>query len=98
MGRMRIFNRLYNKFFRADRTADEVLGVLNALLNKTISSEEWDYFISVTIIDPELERIRKRVSEIWVENSPYMVPGSIDPTDLNQKGIAEIRKLVASIK
>ena len=95
---MRIFRRLYNKFFRVDRTADEVIEVLNALQNKTISGEEWDYFISVTIIDPELERVRERVSEMWVENSPYMVPSSLDPTELNNKGIAEIRKLIASIR
>ena len=89
---------IFNKLFRANTTAEEVVELLHELLNKTISSEDWDYFISVKIIDPKLEKIRERVVEMWTENSPYMVPGSIDPTDLNQRGVAEIRKLIASIQ
>ena len=89
---------IFNKLFRANTTAEEVVELLHELLNKTISSEDWDYFISVKIIDPKLEKIRERVVEMWTENSPYMVPSSIDPTDLNQRGVAEIRKLIASIQ
>lgn len=89
---------IFNKLFRANTTAEEVVELLHELLNKTISSEDWDYFISVKIIDPKLEKIRERVVEMWTENSPNMVPSSIDPTDLNQRGVAEIRKLIASIQ
>lgn len=96
---MNIFNRIYNRLFRVDRTADEVVELLNSLLDRTFSSEKWDYFISVEIVDPKLESIRKRIVEdIDVMDSPYMLPGSISPADLNQKGVAEIKKLIASLK
>lgn len=83
---------------RANRTSEEVVELLNAILTRSISDEEWDDFISVKIVDPKLEEVRGRVEEIWTEESPYRVPGSIDPTALNPKGVAEVQKLIASIK
>ena len=94
----RFYNRLYNRVYCAEWTADEVVELLNSLLDRTLSSEDWDYFISVKIADPELEGIRERMAEIWVVNSPYMLPGSMNPKDLNQKGVDEIKKLITSIK
>lgn len=95
---MRLLNSLLNKLFRVSRTPEEVIELLNALLNKTITSEDWDYFISVKIVDPELEKIRDSVEGMWTHDSPYMLPGTMDPTDLNQKGIAEIKKMIASLQ
>lgn len=88
---------IFKKLFRADRQPDEVARLLRALLDRSISDEEWDDFMSVKIVDPELECIRERMEEIWVENSPYMVFGSVDPRDLNPHGVTEIHKLLESL-
>lgn len=90
--------KLFDRIFRANRTSDEVIDLLNALIKRTISDAEWDDFISVKIIDPKLEKVRYHVEGIWVENSPFMITGSIDPRDLNPKGVTEIRKLIDSIQ
>ena len=90
--------RFFNRIFRASRSSDEVVELLNAILKRTISDEDWDDFISVKIIDPELEKVRERVEEIWTEDSPYRITDSINPTDLNPKGVAEIRRLIDSIQ
>lgn len=95
---MRLLDSLLNKLFRVNRTPDEVVELLNSLLNKTITSEDWDYFISVKIVDPELEKIRERVEGIWTHDSPFMLPNTMDPTGLNQKGIAEIKKMITSLQ
>lgn len=90
--------KIFDRIFRANRSPEEVIELLEAILKRTISDVDWDDFISVKVIDPELEKVRERVEEIWTEDSPYRVEGSIDPTDLNPKGVAEIRKLIDSIK
>ena len=90
--------KIFDQIFRANRSPEEVIELLEAILKRTISDVDWDDFISVKVIDPELEKVRERVEEIWTEDSPYRVEGSIDPTDLNPKGVAEIRKLIDSIK
>ena len=77
---------------------EEVVELLEALLDRTLSSEDWDYFVSVELDDPELEKIRMRTVEMWYVKSPYRISGSIDPSDLNVYGIAEVRKLIDSIK
>ena len=90
--------KIFDRIFRANRSPEEVIELLEAILKRTISDVDWDDFISVKVIDPELEKVRERVEEIWTEDSPYRVEGSIDPTYLNPKGVAEIRKLIDSIK
>jgi hypothetical protein len=90
--------KFFDSIFRVNRTSDEVVELLNAVLKRNISDEDWDDFISVKIVDPKLEKIRERVEEIWTQDSPYRVSGSFDPTDLNPRGITEIRKLIDSIK
>ena len=90
--------KLFDRIFRADRSPEEVVELLEAILKRTISDVDWDDFISVKIVDPELEKVRERVEEIWTEDSPYRVEDSIDPTDLNPKGVAEIRRLIDSIQ
>lgn len=90
--------KLFDRIFRANRSPEEVVELLEAILKRTISDVDWDDFISVKIVDPELEKVRERVEEIWTEDSPYRVEGSIDPTDLNPKGVAEIRRLIDSIQ
>lgn len=90
--------RFFHRIFRANRSSEEVVELLNAILKRTISDENWDVFISVKIIDPELEKVRARVEELWVHDSPYRVARSIDPTDLNQKGVAEIKRLIDSLQ
>lgn len=90
--------KIFDRIFRANRSPEEVIELLETILKRTISDLDWDDFISVKVIDPELEKVRERVEEIWTEDSPYRVEGSIDPTDLNPKGVAEIRKLIDSIK
>jgi hypothetical protein len=90
--------QLCRRIFGANRTPEEVIDLLQAILNRTISDEEWDSFVSVKIADPNLERVRMRIEELWVEDSEYRVPGSINPTDLNPKGVAEILSLIDSIK
>jgi hypothetical protein len=72
--------------------------LLNAILDKTIFDEDWDNFISIKIVNPELEKVRQRVEEIWTYNSPYRVSHSIDPTDLNPRGVTEIQRLIDSIQ
>jgi len=88
----------FDRFFRTDRTNEEVVELLDSILDRTISDEDWDNFISIKIVDPDLEKVRQRVEEIWTENSPYKVPHTIDPTDLNPKGVTEIKKLIDSIQ
>jgi len=87
-----------NRIFRADRSGEEVCDLLNAILNRSITDEEWDDFISIKIIDPKLEKIRDRMEEIWTEKSVYRIAESIDPADLNPKGVAEVRRLIESIR
>lgn len=83
---------------RANRSPEEVIDLLESILDRTISDREWDDFVSVKIVDPELEQVRRRVEELWTEDSPYRVRGSLDPADLNPKGVGEIRRLIDSIK
>lgn len=85
------------RIFRANRSPEEVIDLLESILDRTISDREWDDCVSVKIVDPELEQVRRRVEELWTEDSPYRVRGSLDPTDLNPKGVGEIRRLIASI-
>ncbi|MCB1678803.1 MAG: hypothetical protein KDI16_08985 [Halioglobus sp.] len=89
--------KFFDWLFRENLTREEVIDLLEAILNKTISDEDWDQFVTVQLVDPDLEKVRFRVEEMWVENSPFMVKGSIDPTDLNSKGVAEIKRLIDSI-
>lgn len=84
--------------FRTNRTPDQVLDILISLLDKTISDGEWDSFLSVKIINSDLEKIRLHVEKMWVEDSPYMIKGSIDPTDLNSKGVEKIKQLIVIVK
>lgn len=90
--------KLFDRIFRANRSPEEVAELLEAILKRTISDVDWDESISVKIVDPELEKVRERVEEIWTEDSLYRVEGSIEPTDLNSKGVAEIRRLIDSIQ
>lgn len=90
--------KLFDRIFCANRSPEEVIELLEAILRRTVSDVDWDDFVSVKIVNPELEKVRERVEEIWTENSPYRIEGSIDPTDLNPKGVAEIRRLINSIK
>lgn len=90
--------KLFDRIFRANKSPEEVIELLESILKRTISDVDWDDFISVKIVDSELEKVRARVEEIWTEDSPYRVPGGIDPTDLNPKGVAEIRRLINSIQ
>jgi len=90
--------KFFERIFRVNRSPEEVIFLLKEILKGTISDVDWDDFISVKIVDPELEKIREKVEEIWTEDSPYRVVGSMDPTYLNPKGVAEIRKLIDSIR
>ena len=56
----------FEKIFRANRTAEEVVQILNSILDRTISDAQWDDFISVKIIDPQLEMVRLSIEEMWV--------------------------------
>jgi tripartite-type tricarboxylate transporter receptor subunit TctC len=58
--------QLCRRIFGANRTPEEVIDLLQAILNRTISDEEWDSFVSVKIADPNLERVRMRIEELWV--------------------------------
>lgn len=90
--------KLFDRLFRANRSQVEVVNLLESILSRTISDEDWDDFISVKIADRELEKVRERIEEMWIEGSPYMVTGSLNPTDLNPKGVAEIKRLIDSIR
>ena len=47
------------------RTEPEVAWILNEFLAGTITTSEWDEFVSFEIIDPKLEAIRKRCKDLW---------------------------------
>lgn len=89
---------IVKRLFRASRSRQDVIDILERLLRKTVSDAHWDAFISVKILDPELEEVRSRVASIWTADSPYMVQGSTDPTDLNPLGMAEVRELIRSLE
>lgn len=86
------------KLFRANRTSSEVTEILYSVLERKITDKEWDDFISVKIADPELEKIRFRMEQIWVEDSEYLYEGSINPTELSPKGVSEIKTLISKLK
>ena len=65
--------KIFDRIFRANRSPEEVIELLETILKRTISDLDWDDFISVKVIDPELEKVRERVEEIWTEDSPYRV-------------------------
>lgn len=90
--------KLVGRLFRVNRSRAEVVGLLESILSRTISDEDWDYFISVKIADKELEEVRERLEEMWTSGSPYMMPGRINPCDLNSKGVAEVRRLIDSLR
>ena len=89
---------IYTKMYYKSRSEGEVIKILNSLIDRTISDEDFDDFISVKCIEPELEKVRIRLEELWVEGSPYYIDKSIDPRDLNQKGILEIKGLIKQIE
>jgi len=94
-------NKIFSIFRRVlttDTSKEEVRDTLIALRNRTISDAEWDYFSSVQIADPSLEAIRLRVLELWVHDSIYMLRGSMDPRDLNPKGVAVIDELISKLE
>jgi len=80
--------------FKEDRTPEDVVELLESVLDGTLSDVDWDDFISIEIADPRLERVRGRMQEIWTADSPYMVQGSMDPCDLNPKGVTEVKQLI----
>lgn len=57
-------------------TQDEVVALLESWLNGDLSSEDWDYFISIKIERPDLESLRKEAQEIISEtwrNKPLFI-------------------------
>lgn len=78
----------------AKRSVEEVASTLRALLNGTLDSEEWDFFVSVSIQDPRLESIRKRCVALWKDESPYLDSGAIDPTRLSELGRRMVKDLL----
>ncbi len=76
-----------------DRSPEDVAAILRSLINGSLSSAEWDYFVSVGIRNPALENIRVRCIELWKKDSPYLKAGAIDPTELSELGIKQIQEL-----
>ncbi len=76
------------------RSSADVASVLRALLDGRLDHKEWDFFVCVAIRDPRLESIRNRCAELWVEGSPYLESGEIDPTKLSELGRREVEKLL----
>lgn len=87
----------FRRAFCTERSVDEVTLLLESIRNRTITDAEWDSFVSETVCDPRLEKIRQEVEKMWTEDSPFIVPKSLDPTDLNPKGIARINQLIDSV-
>lgn len=79
--------------FRANRTPQEVVVILDALVRGNLSDIEWDDFISVKIKDSFLESVRLEMEEIWQHNSPYLEPGAMDPNRLSSLGRNKVREL-----
>jgi len=82
----------------ANASAESVAGLLRALRQGTVSSRDWDNFISVKIGDPRLEAIRQQVVAMWVEDSPFLIAGSMNPSDLTAEGVANLDKLIADVE
>ena len=59
---------LFNK--PLERSTDEVIAILRRAAAGKTGTEEWDYFVSVPICDPELDRIREICfNELWLSYS-----------------------------
>ena len=71
--------------FRVNRTPEEVVEILDLLIQRNLSDADCDDFISIKIKDSFLEAVRCEVEGLWVENSPYLEPGAIDPNRLRIK-------------
>ena len=84
---------------RPARTSPEdVAAVLRSLRNRTIADTDWDHFVSVKIKNPHLEAARREVVAMWVEGSPFMISGSVNPSDLNAKGVARLDMLISEVE
>ena len=69
-----------------EKTTAQVVEVLDALLHGSLGSPEWDSFISEPITDACLEYVRKEMEAVWVQDSPYLETGAIDPNHLSELG------------
>lgn len=78
---------------RVNRTPQDVVEILDALIRRDLSDVDWDDFISVKIKDRFLESVRQEMEELWQENSPYLESGAIDPNLLSHIGRDKVRNL-----
>lgn len=88
----------FRKLFRQDLSKPEFVEILESILNRTISDADWDYFVSVRIEDDELEAARSEIEAMWQHKSEYLVPGSVNPTDLTPKGVDKIRGIIDALE
>ncbi len=66
----------------ADTSPEGLIKTLESLLDGSISSKDWGYLISMKTLNPELETLRQRAEAIWVEDSPLMLEGTMNPSAL----------------
>lgn len=79
--------------FSVNRTPEEVVEILDLLIQRNLSDTDWDDFTSIKIKDGFLESVRFEMEGLWVENSPYLEPGAIDPNRLSGLGREKVREL-----
>ncbi len=71
---------------KAEWKPEEVAALLESILDGSLDSREWDYFVHVEIEDGKLNEIREAVADMWVLGSKYMERDSIDPCKINERG------------
>ena len=76
-------------------SATEVAAILTSLLNGTTGAREWAYFISVRILDPRLESIRRCFVALFTRGSPSIRRGETEPYPLTEIGKRQVTELLA---
>ncbi len=75
-----------------------VKNILKSWLDGSLDSHEWDDFISVKNKHSQLESIRERAQEIWVKDSVFLEPASINPCSLSDLGRTEVTKMLKLVE
>ena len=72
--------------------ADVISALENLLSDEPVMHDEFDMFLSLTVVDPYLESVRKRVLEIVLRNSGNSMQ------DISPQGALEIKGLLTELR
>lgn len=79
---------------KAEWEPEEVALLIETILDGSLDSREWDYFVHVEIDDKKLNEIRESVADMWVLGSRYMERDAIDPCRMNEQGRERLKGLL----